>query len=97
VTVSDIDLTLRRCCESHEDWRTLAEHLVEEFPAIPAGDVVRELTRAKDAVVAFALDEPDQYGVAELMARHQLLLLTGEARDIARLDPERHVRGANTA
>jgi hypothetical protein len=92
MTASDLDLTLRRCCERHDDWRTLAEHLVAEFPAIAAGDVVRELTRARDAVVAFALDDADQLGVGELMARHQLLLLTGEVRDIARLDQERHVR-----
>src|SRR3954447_4238794 len=94
VTTSSTDLKLERCCDSHDDWRILAEHLVEAFPAVAAGDVLRELARARDAVVAFALDEKDQFGVAELMARHQLLLLSGEVRDIARLDPERHVRSA---
>jgi hypothetical protein len=92
VTTISTDLKLQRCCDSHDDWRTLAEHLVEAFPAVAAGDVLRELTRAKDAVVAFSLDESDQFGVAELMTRHQLMLLSGEVRDIARLDPERHVR-----
>ena len=95
VTTSSTDLKLQRCCDTHDDWRTLAEHLVEAFPAVAAGDVLRELARARDAVVAFALDEKDQCGVAELMTRHQLLLLSGEARDIARLDPERHVRSAD--
>lgn len=92
MTTISTDLKLQRCCDSHDDWRTLAEHLVEAFPAVAAGDVLRELTRAKEAVVAFSLDESDQFGVAELMTRHQLMLLSGEVRDIARLDPERHVR-----
>lgn len=94
MTTISTDLKLQRCCDSHDDWRTLAEHLVEAFPAVAAGDVLRELTRAKEAVVAFSLDESDQFGVAELMTRHQLMLLSGEVRDIARLDPERHVRSA---
>jgi hypothetical protein len=93
VTTSSTDLKLQRCCESHDDWRTLAEHLVAAFPAVAAGDVFRELARSRDAVVAFSLDTSDQFGVAELMTRHQLMLLSGEVRDIARLDPERHVRG----
>ena len=92
MTTSSTDLKLQRCCATHDDWRTLAEHLVEAFPAVAAGDVLRELARARDAVVAFSLDDSDQFGVAELMTRHQLMLLSGEVRDIARLDPERHVR-----
>ena len=96
MTTSSTDLRLQRCCDSHDDWRTLAEHLVDGFPQVAAGDVLRELTRARDAVVAFSLDDKDQFGVAELMTRHQLMLLSGEARDIARLDPERHVRGGDT-
>jgi hypothetical protein len=83
---------LPRCCETHTDWRTLAEHLVADFTDLPVGDVVRELGGAKAAVESFGLDELDQIGVAELMARHQLMLLTGTVPDIARLDPERHVR-----
>jgi len=86
---------LPRCCPRHYDWRTLAEHLVQDFPDVSAGDVLRELTRAKSAVASFGLDEEEQLGVGELMARHQLLLLTGEVPDAARLDPERHERGAN--
>jgi hypothetical protein len=97
MTANATDLSpLQRCCARHDDWRVLAEHLVAAFQAVPAGDVVRELTRSRDAVLAFGLDEADQFAVAELMTRHQLLLLTGEARDIARLDPERHVRAGGT-
>ena len=97
MTTSSTDLKLQRCCERHDDWRLLAEHLVDGFPGLAAGDVLRELTRARDAVMAFSLDDADQFGVAELMTRHQLLMLSGEVRDIARLDPERHVRSADSA
>ena len=83
---------LRRCCERHDDWQTLAEHVLAEFPTLADGDVLQELARAKSAVETFGLEVAEQLGVAELMARHQLLLTTGEVPDIARLDPERHVR-----
>lgn len=83
---------LPRCCESHQDWRTLATHLVDDFTELAAGDVVREIGRAKRAVESFELDIADQIGVAELMARHQLMLLSGRLVDSARLDPERHLR-----
>ena len=88
---------LRRCCSEHDDWRTLAEHLISDFRSLPAGDVLQELARAKSAVTAFGLSDSEQLGVAELMTRHQLMLLTGEVRDIARLDPERHVRSDQSA
>ena len=44
---------LARCCDAHDDWRTLAEHLVDDFTELAAGDVVRELGRAKTAVESF--------------------------------------------
>ena len=84
---------LQRCCDQHDDWRILAEHLVGEFTSLAAGDVLRELARAKAAVVTFELDESDQLGVGELIARHQLMLASGDVREVARLDPERHFRG----
>ena len=87
---------LRRCCPQHDDWPTLTEHLVADFRTLPADDVLKELARAKSAVAAFGLSESEQLSVAELMTRHQLLLATGDVRDIARLDPERHVRGERT-
>lgn len=88
---TDVD-PLPRCCDSHRDWRTLAAHLVADFNELAAGDVVREIGRAKGAVESFELDLRDQIGVAELMARHQLMLLSGRLVDSARLDPERHMR-----
>ena len=91
MTAAEVE-PLPRCCDAHSDWRTLAEHLVEDFTELAAGDVVREIGRAKAAAESFGLDELDQIGVAELMARHQLMLLSGRISDIARLDPERHVR-----
>ena len=92
ITEPDEMQPLRRCCSEHQDWRILAEHLVADFDVLPAGDVLQELARGKNAVTAFGLSGSEQLGVAELMTRHQLMLLTGEVRDIARLDPERHVR-----
>ena len=90
-------MPLPRCCDSHDDWRTLAEHLVKDFTGLPAGDVLRELTNAKAAVTGFALDDVEALSIAELMARHQLMLLTGQVQDIARLDPERHARRPSNA
>lgn len=96
MTATEIE-RIPRCCDSHSDWRVLAQHLVDDFTELAAGDVVRELGRAKAAVESFQLDEADQVGVAELMTRHQLMLLSGRIPDIARLDPESHVRARETA
>jgi len=68
---------------------------VRDFPALAAADVLRELSRAKEAVMGFGLDQSEQLGVAELMTRHQLLLLGGDVPDAARLDPERHQRSTS--
>lgn len=87
---------LPRCCPSHDDWRVLTEHLIADFPALPAGDVLRELAQAKAATGTFAVDEAQRLDVAELMARHQLLLLSGDTEDLARLDPEQHSRRPST-
>ena len=91
MSTTDID-PLPRCCSRHDDWRTLAEHLVSDFPELSDADVVREIGRAKGAVEDFYMAEQEALSVAELMARHQLMLLCGRAPDMARLDPERHVR-----
>lgn len=95
MTTSEV-VPLPRCCDQHDSWRVLAEHLVSDFVDVPAGDVVREIGRAKAAVETFGIEPGDQIAVAELMARHQLMLLDGQLPDIARLDPERHLRGAET-
>jgi hypothetical protein len=83
---------LPRCCPSHQDWATLAQHLVDGFPELAIGDVVRQLRAARDAVTDAALAEADALEMAELIARQQLHLLAGHAPDVARLNPERHER-----
>jgi hypothetical protein len=72
------------------DWPTLAQNLVDEFPDVRIGDVVREIARAKSAVEQVALDDHDALHTAGLIVRQQLLLLSGRSTDTARLDPERH-------
>lgn len=86
--------TLRRCCASHPDWATLTQHLVDEFPGIAIGDLVREVSRAKDAVDQVALPLEESLEIGELIVRHQLMMRAGQTREAARLDPERHTRSA---
>ena len=81
---------LPRCCPVHEDWATLARHLVDEFPEVRATAVIRELARSRNAVEGLGLSGEDALQTGELIVRHQLMLLTGRSADIARLDPERH-------
>ena len=81
---------LPRCCERHPDWRTLSEHLVEDFPDLALRDIVHELRRAKQAVDNVGLAEAEALVTGELIARHQLMLRSGQATEVARLDPERH-------
>jgi len=83
---------LPRCCPSHPDWATLSQHLVDEFPGIPIGDLVREVRRAKDAVERVDLPDDEALEIGELIVRHQLMLRAGHLPDAARLDPERHIR-----
>jgi hypothetical protein len=88
---SDVE-SLARCCASHSDWPTLTEHLLREYPQLEIRDLLREVSTAKTAVTNVGLDEEDALEVGELIARHQLLILTGARADGARLDPERHMR-----
>lgn len=85
---------LPRCCPRHNSWSQLSEHLLNEFPELPIGDVVREIRRAKDAVEQVSLDEAEGVELGELIVRHQLLVLSGRMNDVARLDPERHSRSS---
>lgn len=91
-TVAPAPRAVPRCCDTHRDWPTLAQHLVDDFPDVAIQDVVRELRRAKEAADKVALPAAEALEVGELIARQQLMLLTGRLDDIARLDPERHVR-----
>ena len=87
------DGALPRCCPRHDDWPTLARHVVADFPDLRRSEIVREIGRARDAATSMGLDDGDALLVAELIARHQLMLLGGDVPELARLDPERHVRG----
>ena len=81
-----------RCCPRHDDWPTLSEHLLVEFPALDIVDVVHAVRDAKAAVLGVGLNGDEALEVGELIARHQLALRAGDRPDIARLDPERHAR-----
>jgi hypothetical protein len=83
---------LPRCCSQHPDWPTLSQHLAAEFPEIAIGDIIREVRRAKDAVDHVRLEETEALVTGELIARHQLSMLSGRMAEVARLDPERHAR-----
>jgi hypothetical protein len=83
---------LPRCCEQHTDWPTLAEHLTVAFSQLSEGDIRAELAEARSVIQRFSLEEIDAIEVAELIVRHQLMLRTGEVPDVARLDPETHIR-----
>lgn len=90
--VPDGASTLPRCCENHPDWATLSQHLVDDFPGIAIGDIVREVRRAKDAVDQVALPSREALDIGELIVRHQLMMRAGQTKEAARLDPERHIR-----
>jgi len=83
---------LPRCCPHHPDWPTLSHHLTVEFPELDAGDIVREVHRAKEAVEHVNLEPSEALITGELIARHQLAMLSGRVTEVARLDPERHAR-----
>jgi len=55
----------------------LAQHLLTAYPEAAIGDVVGELRSARDAVSNKGLDDAEQLEVAELIVRHQLMMLTG--------------------
>jgi hypothetical protein len=92
VDAPSADEALPRCCQSHADWPTLTQHVIDTFPAIPIGDIVREVRRAKDAVDQVTLPDAEALEIGELIVRHQLMMRVGQAREAARLDPETHVR-----
>lgn len=87
---------IARCCERHEDWNTLGEHLATDFPTVAVGDLLRVLTAARTAIEPFTLDEAEALDTVELITRQQLMLRTGQTVDVARLDPETHARRRDT-
>lgn len=83
---------VRRCCEGHDSWQELTEHLIADYADVSSDQVITQVARAQSAVDTFGLGTDEQLEMAEVLARHQLMLLTGELPDAARLDPEVHVR-----
>jgi hypothetical protein len=81
-----------RCCDSHPDWATLGRHLTQDFPTVEPRDVLLALSQARWATQGFGLRDGEAVEAAELIARHQLLLLTGQIPDAAHLDPQVHPR-----
>ncbi len=88
---------LPRCCPSHRDWLTLRDHLARQFPTVQGQRVEDEIDRARAAVEMFDLTECEQVPTAELIVRHNLMLLTGQVTDSVRFDPETHVRRQDSA
>lgn len=82
---------IRRCCPEHRDWPTLAMHVATAFPDVPVGQIARELHVARQAVTTFDLGG-EALQVAELIARHRLMVAAGLRDDEARLDPQPHPR-----
>lgn len=92
----DVSYTpIRRCCDVHPDWETLAQHIVEDFPHAELVDIARELRLARHVIELASLRE-DALVVAELIARHRLMMCVGEVQDVARLDPQPHPSRART-
>jgi hypothetical protein len=90
MSVTTEPVRLPRCCPAHDDWETLFAHLSRDFVELKDTDVLRELARARQAVRIVTLDARDALHVAELIARHQLMMTSGRIGDVARLDPEVH-------
>jgi hypothetical protein len=83
---------IMKCCETHDGWGELAEHLVALFPELRVGEVIDVMRRARDAVTEFGLPDSEHLQTVEIMVRYQLLQISGQLVTGARLDPENHRR-----
>jgi hypothetical protein len=79
-----------RCCDSHDGWAELAHHLIVLFPAMRAAEVMNVILRSRRSVEDFGLPESEHLQTVEIMARYQLMQLSGQVADNARLKPESH-------
>ena len=77
--MSQIDLTrsrvgqpMDRCCESHPDWPTLTQHLIDAFPAVGREEIVRAVAEAKTATDGMDLGGAEALVTGEVLARQQL-------------------------
>jgi len=73
------------------NWADLCADLIAEFPAIEPADVIEEVARSRSATELFGLNDAERIRATGTIARNNLRLTSGEA-DLARLDPETHVR-----
>jgi hypothetical protein len=89
-------LISRPCCDSHEDWPHLTQHLVESFPDIPLVEIVAIVNRTRQAEKAFGLPDAEHLATAEIIVRHQLIQLAGLGRSTPRLVPESHPKRRTT-
>lgn len=78
------------------NWADLCVTLIGEFPSVDRAVVVEEVARARIATGLFGLSIDKQVKSSATIARNNLRLLTGEA-DLARLDPESHIRRKHDA
>ena len=69
---SRVGKPMDRCCESHPDWPTLTQHLIDSFSAVPLEDIVRAVAEAKTATDGMDLGGADALVTGELLARQQL-------------------------
>lgn len=70
-----------RCCDVHEDWPILAQHLLDDFPTAGVREVIRTLYKARSVVDTFGLAPQDALLVAELMTRHRLMVPPANPQD----------------
>lgn len=75
-----IDLThprvgrpMERCCDSHPDWPTLTQHLIDAFPELTLEEIVRAVAEAKTATDTMDYTGGEALVTGELLARQQLL------------------------
>lgn len=76
------------CCDHHDDWPTLAQHIADDFADVPVGDVAAELRAAREAVASFQVED-DALRILETIARHRLLQRADALDRVAGLDPQR--------
>ena len=83
----------QRCCTSHESWTELTEHLIACFPDVPVDKITEIVVGTRRAEDTFGLPDAERLDTAEIVARYQLLQMTGQLAATVRLDPETHDRG----
>ena len=74
-----VDLTRRAdggatasCCDSHDDWPTLTEHLIVAFPDAGLEEIVRAVAEAKTSTDGMELPDPEALRTGEVLARLRL-------------------------